>query len=644
MTRRFRVECLLAFALAILPIVAAHAVDIAPPKAQLVDRFGVNMTNGQISQSLDTVSIGSAMGLSHSISIDANEFNYSGYKGFRDKFFGQARNETISTDSNFTPQNVLRVFDFSETVEFEYWTGGSSPQNAGWGLTSGYTYKSHGDPRHTLDWDTNFLYWTKPDGTVVRYSRGSGDAASSALLVDITYPNGFRIEVTSAGMSVNTNTGFQLKALYPIDNRPLDKTDKPYLQNAPPANSATWAQANPGSIKGINNAFEYCLATATSCSLSNSWPTATFIWPAGMPRTMFLGDTSVSVVDSLGRTTTLSYRAYDQVYVNMQGGAVVAGETLDRKYSPRLIGLSTAGSPRQFTYDYRNVWEASANDFGIWDVQLRTSGVVVSATRLGSSSGYDTLGRYYDDLLPQAYGSGGVSKVQIHAHTPDAIGPMYYAETQEGVFNYENSARNFLESYVPTFGARQDLTYERGNVKRITYQQQVPAQTTYVEATYPSDCISTSRKTCNQPTSIRDARGNYTYYTYHAASGQIESIRRPPGNHVPAIYPETHFEYQQLSAHYYSAANGAWVAGSPIYMKVAERHCINSNYSSRLPSATCGLADEVVTRYEYNNNNLLLTGMTVTTPDGTHRTCYQYDKYGNQIGKTEPNANLSACN
>jgi RHS repeat-associated protein len=52
----------------------------------------------------------------------------------------------------------------------------------------------------------------------------------------------------------------------------------------------------------------------------------------------------------------------------------------------------------------------------------------------------------------------------------------------------------------------------------------------------------------------------------------------------------------------------------------------------------------VVTSFEYNHDNLLMTGMTVATPlDGTLRTCFRYDRYGNQIGKTEPNANLSSC-
>jgi YD repeat-containing protein len=61
-----------------------------------------------------------------------------------------------------------------------------------------------------------------------------------------------------------------------------------------------------------------------------------------------------------------------------------------------------------------------------------------------------------------------------------------------------------------------------------------------------------------------------------------------------------------------------------------------------------GVNDEVVTRYEYNSDNLFLTGVTVTAVDGnntviTKRTCYQYDQYGNKIGETEPKANLTQC-
>ena len=362
-----------------------------------------------------------------------------------------------------------------------------------------------------------------------------------------------------------------------------------------------------------------------------------------MPRTMFLGDSQVSVVDSLGRTTTYTYRAYDLAYAAMQGGSVASGQTLDRQYSPRLIGARTLGTPDDFTYDYRNVYiNVGDTSFpATWDVQLQTSGVVTSATRRGLPSGYDMLGRYYDDLLTQGYGSGGVSAVQVHAHTPNAVGAIYYAATEEGTLYYEDSARNFPSQFQPGFGPRQDLLYERGNLKRIIFQQHIPSESTYIEATYPASCTPNTRKTCNQATAIRDARGHWTYYTYHADSGQVESILRPAD--AQGVYPETHFEYQQRSANFYNPATGAWVSGSPIWMKMAERTCINSNYSSRAPSATCAANDEVVTRYEYNHSNLLMTGMTIASPDGTLRTCYRYDIYGRQIGKTEPKAGLASC-
>jgi YD repeat-containing protein len=76
-----------------------------------------------------------------------------------------------------------------------------------------------------------------------------------------------------------------------------------------------------------------------------------------------------------------------------------------------------------------------------------------------------------------------------------------------------------------------------------------------------------------------------------------------------------------------------------VSMKTSEEYCINSAASN----GNCALGDEVVTTYEYNHPNLLMTGMLVTAPDGSRRTCFKYDDYGNQIEVTTPNANLSSC-
>ena len=184
----------------------ALAVDIEPAKKQLVDTHRVNMTNGQVTHSLSTLSIGGAMGLSHSVSIDANEFAYQNYKGFRDQYAGRANNVLLTTSIDFFPWEVLRVFDFEDTVDFAYFVGSTMQKNF-CSLTSGYNYKSMGDERHTLDYDTNFLYWTKPNGTVVTFARTISPqfAASSAQLLDITYPNGFKSRCTAAaGTSART--------------------------------------------------------------------------------------------------------------------------------------------------------------------------------------------------------------------------------------------------------------------------------------------------------------------------------------------------------------------------------------------------------------------------------------------------------
>src|SRR6188768_2192327 len=76
---------------------AGRLPDLAPPKVQLVDEFGVNVHNGQVQSSLETVAIGGALGLSHSISNFTNNFSISGYRGYQDKFFARGRVTELDT-------------------------------------------------------------------------------------------------------------------------------------------------------------------------------------------------------------------------------------------------------------------------------------------------------------------------------------------------------------------------------------------------------------------------------------------------------------------------------------------------------------------------------------------------------------------
>ncbi|MGM8229198.1 hypothetical protein ACSV5M_21655, partial [Cellvibrio sp. ARAG 10.3] len=140
------------------------------------------------------------------------------------------------------------------------------------------------------------------------------------------------------------------------------------------------------------------------------------------------------------------------------------------------------------------------------------------------------------------------------------------------------------------------------------------------------------------PTWTRDGKGNQTDYAYHAESGQIAKITYPANKH--GIRAETRYTYEQKYANYYNVSGVKAQASIPVWLKTEESYCINSSASD----GDCSDNDEVITRYEYEHDNLFLTGMTVTDPQGnTLRTCYAYDDYGNRIGETQPNANLASC-
>ena len=161
---------------------------------------------------------------------------------------------------------------------------------------------------------------------------------------------------------------------------------------------------------GINNAYEYCDPIAATCTLARAWPKATFNWPAGMPRTMFMGTTTMNFIDAKGQTTTYTFKAYD---ANKNGSAVEEGYIEGIDWSPRLVSIAPYGTSQVFTYDYKNVWsiptcinaQASADphlsgqNFGCWDVRLTHGGQVTSATKMSLATGYDMNEPYYSDTI-----------------------------------------------------------------------------------------------------------------------------------------------------------------------------------------------------------------------------------------------------
>lgn len=615
---------------------AAQAADIERPKVQIVDKFGINMATGQVTHSLDTVSIGGAMGLSHRISVYANEFAFLNFRGFSDNLRAQTRYVNLSQEANYSPKAVLRVSDFAGSADFRVEVNGARVEQF-FSTPPPYTYVAVGDERHTLVSNGALLEWTKPDGTLVKFTRAVDAAAgATGLLSEIVYPNGFTITVTPGGMGIQSNTGFQLKSIYVQDTRPMDKANNPNLINVHPALTSAasgWSSANPKYVKAINNAVEFCSPTAQDCSLTYPWPTATFDWPAGMPRTMFIGESTINVIDPEGGITKYRFRAYDLAY-NASGG-VEQPYVPGTEFSPRLVGVTPAGSSSEhFTYDFKNIFLHNSDAFGWWVYRAQTSGVVIKATNIGKSTQYSMLQEYMGTSITNT-GGGGVTNIVLSAvyGNPDAAS---YTTTEDGQITFESTARNWPNNFFKLSGPSEQYEYTRGNLTKVKYRID-GVYRTHQEAQYPGSCTSATRKTCNQAEWIIDANGHTTNYTYHPESGQVATITYPPNER--GIRAQTRYEYTQQRARYFN--DSSKIDGTPIWMKTAEKRCINSNSAGN----GCAGGDEVVTRFEYNHDNLLLTGMTVTEPSGaTLRTCFQYDIYGNQIGKSQPKAGLSQCN
>lgn len=608
----------------------AHAdlPDLAPPKIQLVDEFGVNVHSGQVQSSLETVSIGGAMGLSHSISNYTNNFSITGYRGYQDKFFARGVVTELDTRPS-TYKNILRVHDISGNADFQLVVAGVV-KNFTNSFSSNYVYRALGDGRNTLERLTDGVYWTKPDGTIVKFDGGAtGYPDHVGLIRQIQYPNGFTIDVDHLNKRVTTNTGFALKYIHQYD--PADANMDPakytirYDNPAPAINPQAWAASNPKYVEAINTSIESCLTS----TCTRDWPKATFKWPAGMPRAIYLGDSTFRVTDATGGITEYYFRSFDLAY---NGTFLAEGYTPYQRYSPRLIGIKPVGSSEKvFQYSYKNVFINNPNANSSWFVLSSEAGQVTNAKRYEDSSSY-SIGDNYQGSDIQNTASSYIQRVL--PKLDQFPGAMNSVTTREGQWNYEISYRNFPTHYVKYSGLVEEFGYDtRGN----TNSHKRGAVT--VTASYPASCNTTNFKYCNSPTWTRDGKGNQTDYAYHASSGQVEKVTYPANKN--GIRAETRYTYEQKYANYYNLSGVKTQAAIPVWLKTAEKYCINSNASN----GVCAANDEVVTRYEYTHDNLLLTGMTVTDATGNSlRTCYQYDIYGNRIGETQPKANLTSCN
>lgn len=689
-------------------VVSASSVakDLAPPQQILTDKFGINLVTGEVTTAVDTVSIGGGLGLSHSAATHDSGFvtDHNGlYRlsgvpstGFYETYdgnaiydnFAQPLQKTIVIDGvtiqSQTVVNAMKVFDKDGAENFLVKVNGviqplvSCSPNCP--PMSSVTFVSMKDKRNSLNWDGTDLIWQKASGakSYFRVQNGLSPLSGGRFrIAKIEYPNGFTISInrwlnSQSISSVTTNTGYQLKYLYKKNLSGLDPekastsinaamTAKSYLQGVPAIDSHTWSSRNPSEIVAINNSVDACSNVGTevfnnSCSAIGfivggyfKWPRAIFNWPNGMPRALYIGDSIVSIIDASKRTTVFNIRAYNSS--NLYYPAKPAFTPDESQQLPRLVSVKLSGTFSGETVSYQ------FNNGQVNGVAGLTNGGYANF-----ASGINGAANLSIDQLSDQCGSFGAScSLRVNKSHSDGVqrvyvakdvawfGNIYKASTVDGTLIYDYAGvENWPIEYLPIRGPRQNFYYDsRGNLNRIVYGQGTALQTE-ANSFFPVNC--SNPKTCNKPEWTSDAKGNKTYFTYHPQSGEVASIRSPAVRiDGQMIEPVIRYTYEQKYAYYYhDGAASKSQSETPVWLKTAEKTCLKTATNIDVGTCAGGTADEVVTRFEYNDN-LQLKGVVVAARNSLgeaelRRTCYQYDIYSNRIAETKPNANMTACN
>ena len=566
MNRKIFVGTLLASTCLAAP---ARSLIISPPAVRpAVDENGVDVIQGQYVASQTDVSIGPAypQGLSYT------RLGYSA-----------AWNNAVASITAGGGQTIVTYNGSTDAF-----TGSGSAFVSATGDGAALTQLPNGSYRYTSR-DGIVIYFA----TNIGYQNAYYDA-SIARATSVTYPDGTVVTYTykvvnyCAGgyedgvcqgaitlaqrlQSVTNNHGYQLKFTYAASTIPKGglPEDNYYAYN------------NVTAVAAINNAVEYCDPAADSCTLVNSWPTATYSQSGiGQPLT---------VTDALGRATRYTY----------------SGTT----------GLVS----------------------GIKRPASSTDNITIA---LNSSSG----GTVKRDGMTFTYAISDSGSVRTTTVTDPASNQrVYVSDTSKGVLTSFKDELNRTTTYeYDGYGRQTKVTYPelnyvqtsydagssaRGNVTQVTTVAKPGPTISNIttSAVYPSTCANIV--VCNKPTSTTDGLSNTTTYTYDPTHGGVLTVTSPAVN---GIAPQVRYSYTGLKAYYYTSASSIGPSGT-LYELTGTSTC-------RTMASCSGGSDENKSTISYGlqtgvANNLLPVSSTSGSGDGAlaATTSLTYDTIGNAL-------------
>lgn len=295
----------------------------------------------------------------------------------------------------------------------------------------------------------------------------------------------------------------------------------------------------------INNAIEHCVPTAATCATSSDWPHLNFVQSSS----------TREVEDSLGGRTV--YR-----FTRPESGARIR----------RITGVRRAGrsSGWNLEIDYYKHVPINPFDQVLYGhvISVRRDLDVWKYSEPGSGSQLtDPLGNISQYEIRNFGGSSSTMTVlKSITNTNGGVTTNAY-DVRPGI-------GPVLLSVMQPEGNKIVYSYDaRGNVTEERAVSKTPGTPVDVvrRATYPATCANPI--TCNLPTSVTDAQGGVTDYTYDAV-GNLLTVTGPAPT-LGAARPQTRYVWEQRYAWYKQNGSSAITrAATPVWVQVSQSQCM----------------------------------------------------------------------
>jgi len=363
-----------------------------------------------------------------------------------------------------------------------------------------------------------------------------------------------------------------------------------------------WTASGVYNVAAINNAYEACDVTLSTCTLTGDWPRLAFGGTSTLTVTDALNQTTTYVTDAQHRVTAVRPPSYSS------GGAATTLTYYGSGSSTIALGRvqTVTNGAISYTYTYSN-----SGDFGPSGGLIQyPSGTTVPAPKIYTTR-TDALGHA---TTVQSLTQGSVdldwivsSRVrgvknalgQVTLYTPGPAGQIGTVTYPEG---------NYVQA---SFDGN-------GNVTTLTQHAKSGSGLSDIvqSATYMGGC-DTQPIICNRPATVTDARGNVTTYTYDSGGAHPGPLTvTSPAVTVPgvgSVQPQTRNTYAQIYAWYRNAAGTISQAATPVWRQTEASQCQTS-------SSCNGGADEVetITGYQSGSGSVAtnVLPLTITTRSG----------------------------